>query len=159
MKEHSRKDKDVPQYETEAMGERGFTLIETSIALLVMMVAALAMSSLFVYSMQNNVGGNERALAMAVAQQQLEQIRSVNFNDPTLAVGTTTLPTVRSGERNYTVVRRVVDETNPDGTSKSLRRITISVTPESGGPNWVRTPVILVSQRSTLASGNYAAPD
>jgi Tfp pilus assembly protein PilV len=140
-----------------AESQSGFTLIETSIALVVMMVAGLAVSSLFVYSIHNNMGGNERALAMAVAQQQLEQLRSVDFDDPTLAIGTTTLPTVTSGGRDYNVVKRITDETNSDGTVKSLKRIAISVTPETGGPNWVRTPVVLVSHRSTLAPGNFAA--
>ncbi len=139
--------------------EQGFTLMETSIALLVMMVSGLAMASLFVYSMQNNVGGNERAMAMAVAQQQLEQLRSVNFNDPTLAAGTTTLPAVRSGARDYRVVRSVVQETNSDGSPKQLKRITLSVTPAAGGPGWVRTPVVLTSLRSTLAPGSFNVPE
>ena len=86
--------------------ERGFTLIETSIAMVVMMVAGLAVSSLFVFSMQNNVGGNERALAMAVAQQQLEQLRSVTFADATLNVGTTN-STVTSGGHDYAVVKTI----------------------------------------------------
>src|SRR5829696_8429621 len=89
-----------------ANGEGGFTLIETSISMVVMMVAALACSSLFVFSMQNNVGGSERALSMAVAQQQLEQIRSVSYEDATLTAGTTNL-TVTSGGRDYTVQRVV----------------------------------------------------
>lgn len=139
--------------------ERGFTLLETAIALLVLMVAALGISSLFVFSMQNNVGGNERALAMAVAQQQLEQLRSVSFDDASLATVTTTLPTVRTGERNYTVVRRVTAETNPDGSGKQLKRIAITVTPQAGGPGWVRIPVVLVSYRSTLAAGEFAVPE
>jgi Tfp pilus assembly protein PilV len=136
--------------------EGGFTLMETAIALLVMMVAALGISSLFIYSMQNNVGGNERALAMAVAQQQLEQLRSVSFDDATLAVETKTLPTVRSGEREYTVVRRVTEETNADGSAKRLKRIAISVTPSTGGANWIRLPVVLVTYRSTLVTGAFA---
>ena len=135
--------------------ERGFTLLETSIALLVLMVAALGISSLFVFSMQNNVGGNERALAMAVAQQQLEQLRSVSFDDATLGVGTTTLPTVRNGERNYDVVRRVTEETNANGTSKRLKRIAVSVTPSNGGANWLRLPVVLVTYRSSIATGAF----
>ena len=85
-------------------GERGFTLVETSISMVVMMVAGLAISSLFVFSMQNNVGGNERALAMAVAQQQLEQLRSVTFEDTTMTVGTTTT-TISNGDKNYSVVK------------------------------------------------------
>jgi Tfp pilus assembly protein PilV len=139
----------------KAESQRGFTLIETTIASLVMMVGALACSSLFVFSIQNNIGGSERALAMAVAQQQLEQIRSVNYEDTTLNIGTTT-STVRSGEQNYTVQRTVANETNLDNTPKQLKRITITVTPETAGPNWMRSPVVLVSLRSTLANGSYA---
>lgn len=139
-------------------GQHGFTLIETTIASLVMMVGALAVSSLFVFSTQNNVGGGERALAMAVAQQQLEQIRSVSFEDTSLNVGTTT-STLRNGQRDYTVQRVVAHETNPDGTAKQLKRITIRVTPQTAGPNWMRTPVVLVSLRSTIATGSYAVSE
>ena len=136
--------------------EGGFTLLETTVASLVMMVGALAVSSLFVFATQNNVGGAERALAMAVAQQQLEQIRSVRYQDVSLTTGVTTAM-VRNGERNYTVQKEVVDETNPaDGTLKRLKRITITVTPEVAGANWLRTPVVLVSHRSTLTPGTFA---
>ena len=138
--------------------QRGFTLIETTISMLVMMVGALAMSSLFVFSTQNNVGGGERALAMAVAQQQLEQIRSVSFEDASLTAQTIT-STARNGGRNYTVAKTVTDETNSDGGSKQLKRITITVTPQTAGPSWMRTPVVLVSYRSTLASGSYAVTE
>jgi Tfp pilus assembly protein PilV len=144
----------TPKNET-AKGQAGFTLIEACIALVVMMVGALACASLFVFSLQNNVGGSERALAMAVAQQQLEQIRSVKYEDTTLNTGTTTA-TVRSGERNYTVQRVVASETNSDGSAKELKRITVTVTPQSAGPNWMRSPVVLVSMRSTLSAGAYA---
>ena len=138
-----------------AEGERGFTLIETSISMVVMMIAGLAVSSLFVFSLQNNVGGGERALAMAVAQQQLEQLRSVTYEDATLIEGTTT-STVRSGERGYAVVKTIADEVNDDSSSKQLKRITIVVTPTDGVPTWTRSSVTLVSFRSSLASGSYA---
>jgi Tfp pilus assembly protein PilV len=134
--------------------QSGFSLVETTIALLVMMVGALACTSLFVFSLQNNVGGSERALAMAVAQQQLEQIRSVDYEDATLTAGTTT-STVRNGQRNYAVQRTITTEANPGGSVKELKRITITVTPQTAGADWMRTPVVLVSQRSTLAVGPY----
>lgn len=135
--------------------EGGFSLFETTVASLVMMVGALAVSSLFLFSTQNNIGGADRALAMAVAQQQLEQIRSVSFEDVTLNAGTTTTA-VRSGDRNYTVLKVVADEVNPNGTLKQMKRISIRVTPNMGGPSWTRTPVELVTLRSTLATGSFA---
>src|SRR6476659_5097221 len=137
--------------------QSGFSLLETTIALVVMMVGALACSSLFVFSLQNNVGGSERALAMAVAQQQLEQLRSVNFEDTTLNAGSSTT-TVSSGGHSYTVVKTITDETNTNGSNKQLRKITITVTPVGGSRgSWTRSPVTLVSLRSTLASGSFAA--
>ena len=143
---------------TNQKGERGFTLVETSISMVVMMVAGLAVSSLFVFSMQNNVGGNERALAMAVAQQQLEQLRSVTFEDTTMSAGTTT-STITNGDKNYSVVKTITDETNANGSDKQLRKITITVTPIGGSRGeWTRTPVTLVSFRSTLAPGSFLVP-
>jgi hypothetical protein len=91
---------------------------------------------------------------MAVAQQQLEQIRSVTYEDSTLNAGTTNL-TVNTGGRTYNVQRVVADDLNTDNSAKKLKRITVTVTPQAAGPNWTRTPVVLVSYRSTLASGSY----
>jgi prepilin-type N-terminal cleavage/methylation domain-containing protein len=157
MRVETQKTLHVTQKHEALVGQRGFTLIETAIALVVLMVGALAMSSLFVYAIQNNVGGGDRALAMAVAQQQLEQIRSVEFDDPSLNIGTTTRSPVTSGGRDYTVVKTITNETNGDGSLKNLKRITITVTPHGAGPNWVRTSVVLVSERSARSMGVYAA--
>ncbi len=143
---------------TTANGEGGFTLIETSIAMVVMMVAALACSSLFVFSIQNNVGGSERALSMAVAQQQLEQLRSVEYKDSTLNDLTTKFSVTTDG-RTYDVQRQVVTEKNSNNVSKELKKITVTVTPQAAGPNWTRTPVVLVSYRSTLEAGPYKLSD
>jgi Tfp pilus assembly protein PilV len=140
---------------TNDAGQRGFTLIETSISMVVMMVAGLAISSLFAFSLQSNVGGADRALAMAVAQQQLEQLRSVSFEDSTLDVGATT-STVTTGQRHYTVVKVIANETNNDNSVKQLKKITITVTPNDGAQSWTRSAVVLVSLRSTLAQGSYA---
>lgn len=136
--------------------ERGFTLVETAISMVVMMIAGLAVSSLFVFSTQNNVGGNERALAMAVAQQQMEQLRSLSFDSTNLNAGTIT-STVTSSDRDYTVVKAITDEINPNNSVKQLRRITVTVTPLGGARgNWTRSPVTLVAFRSTIAQGSFA---
>jgi len=105
--------------------------------------------------LQNNVGGGDRALAMAVAQQQLEQLRSVAYDDTTLTVGTTT-STVTSGGRDYSVVKTIALETNDDTSSKQLKKITLVVTPTDGAPAWTRSSVTLATLRSSLASGVYA---
>jgi len=126
--------------------------------MVVMMVAALACSSLFVFSIQNNVGGSERALSMAVAQQQLEQIRSVTYEGSALNAGTSN-GTLNTGGRTYNVQRVVADDLNTDNSTKKLKRVTITVTPQAAGPNWTRTPVVLVSYRSSLASGSYLVTD
>src|SRR4026208_1600902 len=86
----------------DKQGERGFTLIETTISMVVMMIAGLAVSSLFVFSLQNNVGGADRAPAMAGAPPRLEQLRSVTYEDTTLNVGATT-STITNAGRDYTV--------------------------------------------------------
>ena len=60
---------------------RGFTLIETSIALLVIMVALLALASLFAYGINYNSAAHVRAVAMAVAQQRMESLRRGGFDE------------------------------------------------------------------------------
>jgi Tfp pilus assembly protein PilV len=137
--------------------EAGFTLVEVMIAFVVMMVVSLAMGAVFFYSIQNNVGGSDRALAMGVAQQQLEQLRSVAYTDTTLVAGTTIFPSVSTGGRVFRVVRTIADEKNADNSLKGLKKITITVTPQAAGGNWIRTPIVLVSYRSSLAQGSWAA--
>lgn len=67
--------------------EKGFTLIETSIAMLVMMVVGLGATSLFLYAVRNNTGGAQRSLSMAIAQQRAEDLRGVDYDDAKLAFG------------------------------------------------------------------------
>lgn len=59
--------------------EEGFTLIETSIALVVMMIVGLGAASLFVYAMNSNSRARDRELSMAVAQQEMEFLRNAPF--------------------------------------------------------------------------------
>lgn len=72
----------------------GFTLIETTIAMVVMMVVGLGATSLFLYAIRNNSGGEGRSQALAIAQQRLEVLREANYDDPQLAVGQTTTTVV-----------------------------------------------------------------
>jgi len=135
--------------------ERGFTLIETSIAMVIMMVAALGVASLFTYSIGYNSGGNDRAVAISVAQQQIEQLRSVPFTDPILDVTAATVltPYTISNGRTYQVTRTVTGSNNNVGGNPTLKTITIRVDPRSTG--WAGFPVILRTIRSAASTGAY----
>lgn len=132
--------------------ERGFTLMETSIALVILMVAGLGVASLFTYSIRYNSGGNDRAVAISIAQQQIEQFRSVAFSDPILAVSAgIALPDIVSNGRTYRVSKRVTGSNNDVSGNPTLKTITIRVDPVS--PGWAGFPVILRTMRSAIATG------
>jgi Tfp pilus assembly protein PilV len=78
----------------QRMNNKGFTLIETTVAMLVMMVVGLGATSLFLYSVRYNSGATQRSIAMAVAQQRLELLRGVDYDDAGLAFGTHPTQTV-----------------------------------------------------------------
>ncbi len=137
----------------ENTGEDGFTLIETAIALVVMMIVTLAASSLFAYAINYNAGASDRALALALAQQRMERLRKCVFTDASLNSGTAT-ETVTSAGRPYTV-ETTACTTSDCGGSSVLKVITVRVTPERGYKQWVRTPAVIISERATPSSGPY----
>lgn len=108
----------------------GFTIMETCIAMLIMFIAVLGSISLFAYSIQNNSGANDREMAMAVAQQQMEQMRHVSFADASLnetGVNGVTNNLTRAG-RPYRVVTQIVHSNVVNG-APTVKTITIHVTP------------------------------
>jgi prepilin-type N-terminal cleavage/methylation domain-containing protein len=136
-----------------ADSERGFTLIETSIAMVIMMVAGLGVVSLFVYSIGYNSGGNDRAVAIGIAQQHIEQLRSVPFTDSILNVSSATVltPDTISNGRTYKVTRTVTGSNNDATGNPTLKTITIRVDPTGAG--WAGFPVILRTIRTTTTKG------
>jgi len=136
--------------------ERGFTLMETSIAMLVLMIAAFGVVSLFAYSIRYNSGADDRAIAISIAQQQLEQIRSLGFNNAALAVssGTVVVPvdTVSNG-RTYRITKTVSGSNNDINGNPTLKTVTIRVDPLS--PGWAGFPVILRTMRAATVTGTY----
>ena len=163
--------------------EKGFTLIETAIAMLVMLVVGLGASSLFLYSLRYNSGGTDRALALAVAQQRLEGLRGKDFNDAELTPCTTTSihavnasastynftstpvtqcatdttrPTAPQGSRFFRVETQVVGL--PVGAATPKRKqITLTVTADNADAtaSWTKTPFVITVSRSSSVSGAY----
>jgi Tfp pilus assembly protein PilV len=136
-------------------GQRGFTLVETVIALLVMMIVMLGVASVFAYAISNNTNGADRAQTLAVAQQSLEALRNMEYSETAthadLAAGQHTL-TVTRGDVGLTGRQYKIDWEVVDNASNTLKTITLNVTPIAGGPAWASVSswatVTIVTQRS-----------
>lgn len=129
--------------------ERGFTILETAIAMVVMMVAALGAVSIFAYSITNNASAKDRGLAMTVAQQQLEQLRAAPFTDSSLAETSTSGRTaeIKSADRRFTTVTTIANSEFVGG-QPTLKTIRVRVTP--AGSNF---GVTVVTRRATTVIG------
>ena len=134
-------------------GERGFTLLETTIALVVMMVMALAVVSLFVFAIGYNSGANDRALGLAIAQQRMERLRKTSWTDASLNAGTVT-ETATSGGRTYNLSTTICNTADCGGSATS-KVITVQVAPASSTSQWSRTAATIITRRSAPAVGDY----
>jgi Tfp pilus assembly protein PilV len=164
---------------------RGFTLIETTIAMVVMMVVGLGATSLFLYSIRSNSGGEDRSQALAIAQQQLEQLRELGYNHLKLTPGVTNSTVIVQNDLSSTTAAssssaaasatptptpgasatgdRYNIAVNVEGlpagsTTPTQKRITVTVTPVNrhGAASWVnQNPVVIVQYRSSPATGPF----
>lgn len=146
------------QSKKQATGQQGFTLIETAVSMVVMMVVGLGAASLFVFALGTNNSARDRELSMAVAQQQMERLRNTKFADLTTTVTSTggASKTVTSGDRSYSVVTTIADTVTGVTTQKT---ITVQVTPVTANTSGLTSiqrvfgGVTLVTQRSTTLLG------
>lgn len=140
--------------------EAGFTLLETTIAMVLLAIAGLGVAACFFYAARNNSSARDRELAMAVAQQQMEQFRNASFGDATLAAtsinGSSTTLT-RAGRR-YLVLTTITDTNLQNGTART-KTIQVRVTPWSDSETWARNitsvygSVTIISQRTAATVG------
>jgi Tfp pilus assembly protein PilV len=158
-----------PRTKKRGSSESGFTLVETAISLVIMMVAGLAAASLFAYSIHSNTNANDRELALAVAQKRMEWFRNIPFSTanrslaysfPNGGLGATagTTETTTSAGRTFTVVTTIVNNTVvpaglPDAGAPTVKTITVTVTP-IGVPSLLGS-VTISTQRSTMVPGTF----
>lgn len=143
--------------------EAGFSILETAIALVLMAVVGLGAASLFFFAVRNTVSAGDRELAMAVAQQKIEQLRSVDFTDASLAATAGTSTTLTRASRSYTVLTTITDSNVVNGQA-TTKTVTVRVTPNSDGATWARNvtsvfgSVSLVCQRTAVTMGPNRGP-
>jgi Tfp pilus assembly protein PilV len=139
---------------------RGFTIIETCIALLVMMVIGLGVASLFLYAIKQNSGASSRALVLAVGQQQLEELRGAtyaNLESTVTANGGTSKTVTMAGQQFTVQTSFAYTPSTATSATATMKTITIDVSTNTTGPlAWVSVPVRFVMARSTLSVGSYS---
>src|SRR5215203_3969943 len=67
-----------PKFET-AQREGGFTLIESVIALVILMIVVAGVFGAFTYAATINTGNSRRSQALSVMQKEVELLRSATF--------------------------------------------------------------------------------
>ncbi len=67
--------------------EKGFTLIESLIAILILIVGLFAISQVFVMAMSSNSTANRVTAAAAAGAQQLDRLKAIPYNDPRMQPG------------------------------------------------------------------------
>jgi Tfp pilus assembly protein PilV len=151
--------------------QRGFTVLEAAIAMVILMIIGLGIASLFTYSIQANGRADDRELAMTIAQKRMEWLRTIPFTTQTRSVAysypngglaaTATAgvsETVTSAGRSYTVNTIISDQNfvpvgQPDAGACTRKRIQVSVTPATATTNF--ETVRLSTQRTTQVVGTY----
>ena len=137
--------------------QHGFSLVETCIALVFILIVFIGVAPLLVYAVNYNSAAAVRAGALAVAQQKLEKLRATSFDSCASSTETVSVGQPGSGLQTYTLQTTVVS------TSSSLKTITIVVTPQgrstTGGQyggtlGWKYGQVTIYTTRTSIAIGS-----
>lgn len=144
----------------KAGSEAGFTLLETTIAMVLLAIAGLGVAACFFYAAKNNSSARDRELSMAVAQQQMEQFRNASFTNAamnaTSANGVSS--TITRAGRRYMVLTTITDSNVQAGTART-KTIQIRVSPWSQSERWARDitsvfgSVTIIAQRTSANMG------
>lgn len=136
---------------SDSAPEKGMTLIETTVALVIIMIALLGVVHTFTYAVTYNAGNATRTEALALLQEEVEVLRAAKWTSSGIdgrLVGTgntctpvsTEVPSSNGG--TFSVERTVDDDptTAPpacevDSTTQ-LKDVTITVRLAAPSPGW-----------------------
>jgi len=85
--------------------ERGFTLIEVLVAMVILTIAMVSMAELMAITLRMQMMGRNETSAVRLAQSKIDELVAVNFTSATVAVG----GSLTTDEANY------FDVLNADG--------------------------------------------
>ncbi len=142
-------------------GAAGFTILETVIALSMMTVVGFGAISLFLFAANYNAGASDRARALALAQQRLEEFRvkpyaAIAAQDATVPVVLGSAAANKSDEHTFFVNTKVAYYYTTAGVPNDHRPwlVTVTVTPQAAG-RWSAGAVRLVMVRASDKTGTY----
>jgi len=151
-------------YQNQGAGQQeGFTLIETTCAMVIILIALLGVAFSFTYAINYNAGNQSRAQALALLQQEVEQIRAAKFTptvtDPALTGGVKGARSALSPTGTHFTVQVTVDndpftagvQDDSAVPNPTLKEITILTKLEAPSPGWrtaIPSTVVLRRARS-----------
>lgn len=121
--------------------ERGFGLVETMIAITILVIGLLAVSGLSLATAAQARIADLRSDQMSAGQSTLEEIRQMDFADVD-----TRVDTVAAGGRTFYVTSTVVK------LGKRAKQVTVSVAPAGAGLTTRSFETVLQDPRSLPAS-------
>lgn len=142
-------------------GEKGFTLVETTCAMVIILISLLGIAFSFTYAINYNAGNQSRAQALAFLQQEVEAMRAAKFTptvtDSTLTGGVKAARTVTSPTGIQFTIQDTIDN-DPftagvqDDTAvpnSTLKEITIVISLAAPSPGWqTAVPATVVLRRT-----------
>lgn len=138
--------------------DRGFSLVECVIALLILMVTSLAVAAVFDFSFRSSGDAKKRFGAMLLAQQRLEDLRNTDF--PNLTSGTVNESNVVLEGVTYNIVRTITDNdliATTAAPGPETKKITVTVTAVNNP--MVTDNVTLITYRMVNRPGPNRSPN
>lgn len=146
-----------PAGNLDARSQKGFTLIETTVALVIILIALLGVAHSFTYAIMHNAGNTSRAQALAILQQEVETLRAAKWTsngiDASLVGGPMRTTTISSTNGGAFAIDVTVDDdpfsnTSVDATTQ-LKEITVTARLVAPSPGWqFSVPATVVMRRT-----------
>lgn len=110
---------------TRFRDEAAFTLVEVVVAITLIAVTLIPMLMMFEFAGTSTIVAKDKNRAVALAQQKMEEVRSMNYSD--LTIGTWAETQVASGISYYIQVKVDSPVTLDGQSTTSVKEVTVTV--------------------------------